>query len=597
MISKDIEEKAILALKNYMWGSKVISQFIVENDKEPFWDGYVNLYKDSQKDKKSFLGRVPLQIKGKLVRSFKKEKFKYNIDVTDLKAYLADPTVYIVCQMKEDSKDTLLFYRNLLPETIKNLLKGKDKQKTVAVKMKPFPESLESFESILRVFMGDSRKQISYSGMKSLTLEDARKRKVNNFSFVMPLANMSPADCMGYLSSHDSYMYAQVDKDLGIEIPISGEMNFSFKNVMKLDVVVGEKVFYNQFCNDIKDGNLVVTIGNVLTLIFPINQQVKNSTASFKVSSNFLDESMHQMEFLMALEQEGKIKLGGVEVNLKVNEPEIIKECGQRLIALRQLKHVLDLLHITKPLDLSKIDKEQNDLIEVLIATIGTGKSVRIGHSESTLILVEIGNLNLLLWESVDKDGNSFFGNFFDGRIDIKYQFEEGKHYESSPFSYLQNNDLWSKCDNIPFDKQIDSYDNLIGKNPHIYDMANLDLLAMLNAYDSLGETEQIKKDNILAYAKKLNEWLRKSEPSDEKGVMHFVNYCQILKRQGCLTEECIDDLRKLLSDEAVMPTIKVGISLLLRERDTFNHWNGLCRDDVENMKRYPIWKFYSDLS
>lgn len=112
MTSKDIEEKAILSLKNYIWGSKVLSQFIAENDKEPFWDGYVNLYKDSQKDKKSFLGRVPLQIKGKLVRSFKKEKFKYNIDVTDLKAYLADPTVYIVCQMKEDSKDTLLFYLN-----------------------------------------------------------------------------------------------------------------------------------------------------------------------------------------------------------------------------------------------------------------------------------------------------------------------------------------------------------------------------------------------------------------------------------------------------------------------------------------------------
>jgi len=35
----------------------------------------------------------------------------------------------------------------------------------------------------------------------------------------------------------------------------------------------------------------------------------------------------------------------------------------------------------------------------------------------------------------------------------------------------------------------------------------------------------------------------------------------------------------------------------LLGERDTFNHWTGLCRDDVENMKRYPIWKFYSDLS
>lgn len=62
MTSKDIEEKAILSLKNYIWGSKVLSQFIAENDKEPFWDGYVNLYKDSQKDKKSFLGRVYITI-------------------------------------------------------------------------------------------------------------------------------------------------------------------------------------------------------------------------------------------------------------------------------------------------------------------------------------------------------------------------------------------------------------------------------------------------------------------------------------------------------------------------------------------------------
>lgn len=40
MTSKDIEEKAILSLKNYIWGSKVLSQFIAENDKEPFWGNY-----------------------------------------------------------------------------------------------------------------------------------------------------------------------------------------------------------------------------------------------------------------------------------------------------------------------------------------------------------------------------------------------------------------------------------------------------------------------------------------------------------------------------------------------------------------------------
>lgn len=73
MTSKDIEEKAILALKNYIWGSKVISQFIAENDKEPFWDGYVNLYKDSQKDKNLFWGVFLCRLKVSLYVHLRKK--------------------------------------------------------------------------------------------------------------------------------------------------------------------------------------------------------------------------------------------------------------------------------------------------------------------------------------------------------------------------------------------------------------------------------------------------------------------------------------------------------------------------------------------
>lgn len=89
--------------------------------------------------------------------------------------------------MKEDNRDSHLFYRNLLPETVKNILKGKDKQSTVAVAMKPIPESLGDFESILSVFWGDSRKQIGYSDEKRFAFEDMKKRNIRNLSLVMPL--------------------------------------------------------------------------------------------------------------------------------------------------------------------------------------------------------------------------------------------------------------------------------------------------------------------------------------------------------------------------------------------------------------------------
>lgn len=172
MTSKDIEEGAILALKNFIQGSDVISQYITDNDKEPFWDGHLYLYGKDDKAKDSFIGKVPVQLKGKEVDKFKQKKFKFNISTNDLRAYLREPTVYIVCQEKNKGKETLLFYRCLLPETIKNILKGKDKQKTVSVAMKPFPSTLVDFENILMVFCGDAKKQIGFANKKTLTFEE-----------------------------------------------------------------------------------------------------------------------------------------------------------------------------------------------------------------------------------------------------------------------------------------------------------------------------------------------------------------------------------------------------------------------------------------
>lgn len=183
MTSKEIEEGAILGFKNYIQGSEIISQHISENDKEPFWDGALYLYAKPNKAKDSFMGRVPVQLKGQEIDKFKRKKYRYNISIEDLKAYLNDPTIYIVCQEKNKGKDTLLFYRNLLPETIKNILKGKDKQSTVSVTMKPMPNALED---LVKTFWVNSKKQVSFAKKKSFTLEDMKKRNIKNFSFVVP---------------------------------------------------------------------------------------------------------------------------------------------------------------------------------------------------------------------------------------------------------------------------------------------------------------------------------------------------------------------------------------------------------------------------
>ena len=598
MTPKDIEEGAILALKKYIQGSDVISQHISDNDKEPFWDGHLYLYAKDDKAKDSFIGRVPVQLKGKELKTFKRTKFKYNISINDLKAYLHEPTVYIVCQEKNKGKDTLLFYRCLLPETIKNILRGKDKQDTVSVAMKPFPDTLVDFENILKVFCGDAKKQISYASKIPFTFEDMKKRNIKNFSFIAPSRKMSPVDMMGYLSSHDSFLYAQIDKELNIEIPVSDEfVSMSFHNVVKKDVVVGGKVFFTEYENDVKDGRLIISIGGVLTFSFLLNSDNPDCKATFRSNSKTLDDSIKDAEFILALNQEECLILGDLPLHLKINEQDFVKELAERIEGWKKLKSVLSMLHVSRQLDLSTIKEEQERLIDVILHVFSTGESVNIGHKKNNLVLAEIGDLKIFLWEAVDEKGNSRFGDFFDGQISIKYKFKDNKKYPASPFSYLQNEDLWQRCDNIPFDAQIVFYEQLIDKNPHIFEMANLDLLYMLETYDKLNDEKSLRKEELLDYSEKLSCWLMDKDNSEQLKEMYFVNYCQVLKRESKLGEDELAKLRDFLSNEKLEPLMKVGVSLLLGDKDNFEKWFSKCsKEDAANLKHFPIWHFYNDL-
>lgn len=598
MTPKDIEEGAILAFKNYIQGSNVISQYICENDKEPFWDGSIKLFANPKKSKDSFIGSIPVQLKGKEVAKFKPNKFRYNISVVDLKAYLNEPTIYIVCQEKNNGKDTLLFYRNLLPVTIKNLLKGKDKQNTVSVAMKPFPDSLGDFENIAKVFWADAKKQVSFADKKPITFEDMKKRKIKNFSFVAPSRKMSPVDVMGYLSSHNSFLYAQIDKEFNIEVPISNEIeSISFHNVVKRDVAVGGKVFFTEYKNDVKDGRLIISIGDVLTFSFLLNSDNPDCRATFRSCSKTLDDSIKDAEFILALDKEECLSFGDFPLHLKVNEQDLVKDLKERIEGWKKLKSVLAMLHVNRPLDLSTIKEGQERMIDVILHVFCTGESVSIGHKENNLVLVEIGDLKILLWEAVDEKGNSRFGDFFDGQISIRYKFKDNKKYPASPFSYLQNEDLWQRCDNVPFDALISSYEQLIDKNPHIFEMANLDLLYMLETYDKLSEEKSLRKKDLLAYSEKLSCWMMDKDNSERLKEMYFVNYCQVLKRENKLGEDELAKLRDLLSNEKSEPLMKVGVSLLLEDKDNFEKWLSKCtKEDAANLKRFPIWHFYNDL-
>lgn len=593
--TKKIEEKALNFLKTFIEDSSMISQFIADNDKEPCWDGHLYLYSEGRREKNHLLGRVPVQVKGTEVNRFQTNKWKFKLEKDDLRAYLYEPTFFIVCQIKKNSKERKLFYRELLPNTVKNLLHDMDKQKTKSVLFHPLTLDLKEFEGQLLTFMRNSKKMISFADSKPFTMQDAVKKGVKDYAFSAPVAPNDRINLLKYLTTHDTYLYAKVEKDLNIEVPIDGgPMKFTFIKDVDGDVCVNGKVYYHGYSNTIKNGRIIVNVADVLTLNFPIDTKDKRKIeAKMTTKSKYLDSAIHEMEFAMALHHTGKLSIGNLELNMKVNEPDLIEEMQERLDAWKELQSVLKKLHVTKPFDLTSITDEQERLIDVLVNTVGKGHTVNIPGQETTLTVMEISNVKLLLWCAANKDGICKFGDFFDKSIRISYKVTDTDIIDASPFSYLQNDNLWERCDNINYSDVIDCAKVVCDQHEYGFVMANYDVLAMITAADALKEFDKDKWKKLLETACKLTEWLIKHDIHQDMVPIHICNKMQIIKRQRAFTKNEIALLERTFEDANVCNNIKTSILLLLDKQKEFDDaFANLTKEEQEMMHNTPIWKY-----
>lgn len=593
--TKEIEDKALNYLKSFIEDSTRISQYLDDNDKEPSWDGHLYLYSGEGKCKKHFLGRVPVQVKGTEVERFQIKKWKFRLEKADLKAYLNEPTFFIVCQIKKGSKERKLFYRELLPDTVKTLLKDMGKKESRMTVFHPLTDDVKEFEDQLTVFMRNSVKMLSFTDSKPMTMNDVVARGIKDFTFVAPEGMADRFQFLKYLSTHPVHLYANLSEEMNIDFPISGgPMTVSYVGDEKQDVMVGGRIFFHEFAYEVKEGRLLITIGGFFEINLPMDEKDKEkATVKFSPKAKFLDESIHETEFLVALSDNEELCIGNHSFSVVVKEKGNVEELREKICRWKELKAVLDKLHVCKPFDLTKITGDQSNLINILIETIGKGHSVKLQKQEARLLIFEISNLNLLLWCSENQNGEYTLGDFFDGSCKISYLYCGTERIEVSSFSFLQNENLWQIIDNINYDELIPFAEKAVERSVHCFELLNLDVLAMISAADALENKDVDKRLQILNECARLNDWLYSHEPKKERILFHYCNRMQIVKRQRTFTEDEVAELGQYLEDNSTPDIIKTVMCLLLENRVRFDsYFSKLSETERESLQSFPIWKF-----
>lgn len=593
--TKAIEEKALNYLKSFIEDSKVISQFLTDNDKEPCWDGHLNLYSGGKRDKKHLLGRVPVQVKGTEVEEFEIKNWKFKLEKDDLNAYLHEPTFFIVCQIKKDSKERKLFYREMLPDFVNKLLKDIDKHGSKKTLFYPLTEDLTEFEDRLKVFLSNSKKMVSFATSKPLSIADAMKMGIREFTFIAP-GRFSGIELLKYLSTHETYFYAKVATDLDIEMPLSdGPAKLAFKRDGDGDVKVGDRVFYKGYTSEIKNGRFVVTIADTITIDMPMDAaDAVGPTVKMNAKNHFLKDSINNAEFVVALNDIGVLTVGDVDLNLAVNEKEYVDDFRQKLVCWKDLDAVLDKLHVTKPFDLTKIKKNQYPLINLLIDTIGKGNTVKIPKQQTAILTLEISNITLLLYCVVGKDNVCALGDFFDNKLKIAYNVNEKEKVNVSPFSYLQNEHLWEIIDNIDYDQIVESAQEASKAHNFNFQMSVHDVLSMISASDTIEKSDGERRKKLLEEALKLDEWLLDNDSRSDFHPVHVINKMQIIKRQRELSNEELQQLELILKIDGIEMPLKVAVNLLLgNKKEVEKQFATLSEEEKNAMRAFPIWKFY----
>lgn len=147
---KQIEEAGIGKVKESLWDlGEFADSYFETNDKTPLIDGEIFLYKKGGQSKANFLQKVECQIKSTKNKNVKKYQKFQQIDRVTLNGYKNLGGILLFVVWVNDMLDYTIYYQNLTPLYIEQLLKTTNAKKP-AIPLTRFPDDPKRKFNVLK---------------------------------------------------------------------------------------------------------------------------------------------------------------------------------------------------------------------------------------------------------------------------------------------------------------------------------------------------------------------------------------------------------------------------------------------------------------
>lgn len=583
----DIETAATAAIKIKLADTDLLSQYINERDKEPIWDGFIYAYRNKSKKNDDLIGRAPVQVKGQTVKRISPKNPKYKVSITNLEKYRNDGGVlYFVVHIDAD-KNKKIYYAALQPFLINQYLRIAQGKKPISINLKELPDKPNDFENIVINFIEESQKQsISKTG-KNWTIEEVEKllgRENMRMNCHFTCIGYDRNDPFSYLKNNELYLHIQNS---------DGTLSFPVEHLESVEAVITERsvdVYSNgrKYYDLVKverhkDETLTLYLGKSIKYILGRDKQ----TLKYTFAGN-LNERIRDLRFIMDVFDTKCLAVNGVDLSFSPTKKEIesfdIDAARGTLKYYKLIKEMLDILHVSIPLDMDKLTEKQEDIVKMLINTIVYKKSV--GFKEKgqipPVVSLEISNIRLLLFFGQRSDGLYDVKDFFE--YDINCKLDERGDYPTTQYCIMNKRD-YAYSSNIIIEKIRTSfmkYDNQGHRERMVFS-----ILEMIKAYDLS------KKEELLEVALELCKWLEDKEPEN---FVHVINRIQCEIRLREISDSEIAELMAILQTDIDQQS-QAGIQILMGNKRLADHYIELLDDETKKtFMEYPIYHLYYGL-
>lgn len=574
----NVELEATMALKTLIMRNPYLQPFIDENDRTPIWDGYVYVYSDKNPNhpKKSFVGRVPMQVKGKSVDTTFDDTIKYRVKKEDLNAYEKDGgVIFIVVLIKKHSDEiqTQIYYKELLPFDLARVRGELEDNKSCNLDFEKIPMGDEELANLFLNFHENKTKQSGTVDNDRLYFEDWKESLDSIECFKLSYVGVKEFNPFEIFTTKPLPIYIK-PKGFNTLIPVDritdGVMTTS------CTVGAGDIIFFTDAKTVWKNGEPRVFFGKNSSIVVPKNQNKVIVNISIKGS---LHERIADGAFFKALYQERILNINGCKwPPLDEFTHDTMEELMRYLDVLDELQETLKKINITNDLLLDELENvELWKLGFVMNINRKTGQKPDT-NSKTPLRIIDIANLRLLVFMN-EEDGFRKVEDYFSHSYRVVATDSYGKKQNASQFLILEADALISDnfVASVVYDDVI-KYADWSGSLCCI----NRFLLEVIKAYD----LDRGKHEELFDLATRLSIWL--CEQSDEPS--YKMNQLQIKLRNSKLSDSEIEFCRKLTDDENNWD-IRCGANILLGNYDTAKKILKKQKDeDVEEFKSYPIY-------